>query len=187
MYLAAGMLLAISLACNLPSQPGPATSTPDMRNIVATQTGSQPTKSFPDETPGPTATITDAENDSASGEEPTITADGDIFDTVNIKDGNEAYEGKISFPEGDSSDEIQIKPVGFDSTVTSGSLVFTLTCSGEGNVKVNYRGGAIESGSSGCGESWTVAVVTGSADSQITIRLDDRGEIDWRLTVTGGG
>jgi hypothetical protein len=61
-----------------------------------------------------------------------------------------------------------------------------LTCSGKGNVKVNYKGGALKSGSPGCGESWTVAVETGSADSQITIRLDDRGEIDWTLTITGG-
>jgi hypothetical protein len=70
--------------------------------------------------------------------------------------------------------------------VTSGSLVFKLTCAGEKKAKVNYKGSAVKSGSPGCGETWTVAVVSGSADSQISIRLDESGEVDWTLSVTSG-
>jgi hypothetical protein len=112
--------------------------------------------------------------------------DSDVFTSVDVKNGDISHEGQISFPGSDASDEISIKPVGFDSTVTSGNLIFSLTCSGEGNAKVNYKGGAVKSGSPGCGETWTVSVVNGSPDSHITIRLDDSGEVSWTLSVTGG-
>jgi hypothetical protein len=120
----------------------------------------------------------------AAGSGLSTPVDSDVFASVSVRNGNASYEGQISFPGSDSSDEIYVKPVGFDSTVTSGTLSFFLSCSGEGKAKVNYKGGAVKSGSPGCGETWTVGVVTGSADSHITVRLDDRGELDWTLTVT---
>jgi hypothetical protein len=157
-----------------------------VQTIDVTAIAPQPTQTPQEEAAKPTETSLGAENGKSSTGEPTITIDGDIFASVSIKGGNESFKGKISFPGNDSSDEIYVKPVGFDSTVTSGSLVFTLTCSGEGKVKVNYKGGAIKSGSPGCGETWTVSVITGSPDSHITIRLDDSGEVSWTLSVTGG-
>jgi hypothetical protein len=181
-FLAAGLLLALSLACNLSTPTGPATFTPEVRTVIITATGSEPTEGATEEAAKPTATSSSPGDE---GGEPTISVDGDIFASVSVKDAHESYKGKISFPGNDNSNEIYVKPVGFDNTVTSGSLVFTLTCSGEGKVKVNYKGGAIKSGSPGCGGTWTVSVITGSPDSHITIRLDDSGEVSWTLSVTG--
>jgi hypothetical protein len=171
---AIGSILAFSLACNLPTPSEPPISTPEVQIVVVTATGAG------EEAAQPTATSLN------TGGGPTLPVDTDITASVSIKGGTATYEGSISFPGTDDSDEIYIKPVGFDSTATSGSLLFTLNCAGEGNAKVNYKGGAVTSGSPGCGEAWTVSVVTGSADSHITIRLDDRGEVDWTLSVTSG-
>ena len=102
-------------------------------------------------------------------------------------DGDASFDGEISYPGDDSSDEITVKPVGFDSTITSGYLVFSLTCSGRGKAKVNYKGGSVESGLPGCGETWKIYVENNSPDSHITIRLDANGEVTWSLSVTGGG
>ena len=66
------------------------------------------------------------------------------------------------------------------------NLSFTLTCTGRGKAKVNYKGGIIPSGSPGCGETWAICVIHGSPDSQITIHLDASGDVDWTLAVTGG-
>jgi hypothetical protein len=83
-------------------------------------------------------------------------------------------------------DDITVKPVDFDDATTSGYLNFSLTCSGRGKAKVNYKGGLVDSGSPGCGESWKVYVINGSPNSHINIRLDASGDVNWSLSVTGG-
>ena len=188
------ILLATTLACNISTPRGQATPTPEVLTIVVTATESQPGDAVSQEPAKPTGTSEasdtegeSTENSSSSGDggsDPSIPVDSDVFTSASVKDGNASYEGKISFPGGDSSDEIYVKPVGFDSTVTSGNLSFTLTCAGRGKAKVNYKGGAVKSGSPGCGETWTVYVVNGSPDSHITIHLDDGGEVNWILSVT---
>ena len=115
-----------------------------------------------------------------------ITDDNAIRDSVSIKNGNKTYEGNISFPGNNTNDDVTIKPIDFDNTKTSGQLVFTLTCSGRGKAKVNYKGGAVRSGAPGCGETWTVYVINGSPDSHISIRLDASGDVDWTLSVVSG-
>jgi hypothetical protein len=114
----------------------------------------------------------------------TTSPEGDIFTSVSVKNGNASFEGNIVFPGSDASDNIYVKPVDFDSTKTEGKLVFTLNCSGRGKAKVNYKGGAVRVGIPGCGETWTVSVIDGSPDSQITLHLDATGDVDWTLTVT---
>jgi hypothetical protein len=188
-FLAICILLSATLACNLPTPREAATHTPEVATVIVTASTSQSTEEPSEEPASPTGTSETPESGNSSGDEesdPSILIDSDVFTSVDVKNGDISHEGQISFPGSDASDEIYVKPVGFDSTVSSGNLIFSLSCSGEGKAKVNYKGGAVKSGSPGCGETWTVAVVTGSADSHITIRLDDSGEVNWTLSVTSG-
>lgn len=204
-YLAVSVLLAATLACNLSNPRGPAEPTPQASTIVATATEPGPAEA-PDESsnteatpvmPTPPTPSSPGDGSSAEGGTPkssgssgsggddtSTTIDGDIFTSVSIKDGNASFEGKISYPGSNDNNNIYVKPIGFDSTKIEGNLIFSLTCSGRGKAKVNYKGGAIRSGSPGCGETWTVYVINGSPDSQITIRLDASGDVNWALTVT---
>ena len=187
-YLVLCMSLVTVLACNISTPRGPITPTPEVVNIIATATGSQPTETASAEPThsSPTSESPSTENGSSPGAEGVASAlpgDSDIFADVSIKNGSASFEGEISFPGGDTSDEINIKPIDFDNVTTSGSLIFTLICSGEGNAKVNYRGGAVKDGKPACGETWTVLVVNNSPDSHITIHLDNKGEVNWKLSV----
>ena len=190
-FTAVSFLLIASLACNLSTPRGPVTPNPPAATAIETAGGSQGTGATSEEPTQPAATSEPAATESESptnGSNPgsglPVTSD-DITDNVSVKNGSASYEGQITFPGKDTSDEIYIKPVDFDSTKTSGNLNFTLTCSGRGKAKVNYKGGAITSGSPGCGETWTAYVIVGSPDSHITIHLDATGQIDWTLSVTG--
>lgn len=112
--------------------------------------------------------------------------DSDITASVSIKNGNATFHGEVSYPNGDTTDNVYIKPSGFDSVKTSGNLIFTLTCSG-GTAKVNYNGGSVKNGSPGCNKTWTVFVTNVSADSRVKIYLDSSGHVNWNLVVSGGG
>lgn len=175
-------LLAATLACNISTPKGPSNPTPEVVTIVATATLPQPaeapTENAPVDQPSPTS--------SPSGESSIVTEAGDIIASVSIKNGNVSFEGEVSYPGNDSDDNVSIKPVDFDNTKTSGYLIFTLTCSGQGTAKVNYKGGLVESGSPGCGETWRVYVINGSPDSHISIRLDANGKVNWSLSITSG-
>jgi hypothetical protein len=188
-YLALCALLATTLACNISTPRGPITPTPEIATIIATSSNPQPTNTASGEStkPSPTSDDSSSENGSSSGGaggDSSLPVDSDVHSSVSVKNGNAFYEGHIAFPGSDASDEIYVKPVGFDTVKTSGSLIFTLTCSGRGNAKANYKGGAVKSGKPGCGETWTVSVINGSPDSHITVHLDDSGDINWSLTVT---
>jgi hypothetical protein len=207
-YLAVCVLLASTLACNISNPRGPITPTPEAATVVATGTqpgpAEAPTKSsnlegtlVVEATPT-LASSSDSSNtgagtpessgsSGAGGGGSSTTGDNDIFDSVSIKNGNTSYKGHVSFPGGDTSDNIDIKPIGFDNAKKEGNLTFKLTCSGRGKAKINYKGGAVKSGSPGCGGTWTIYVIDGSPDSQILIHLDASGDVNWSLTVTGGG
>ncbi|MBN1451250.1 MAG: hypothetical protein JW963_09565 [Anaerolineales bacterium] len=202
-YLAIGVLLVATLACNISTPRGPIEPTPEAAAPAVTATRPNPaeaptesnnTEVAPDQASptSPSSSETSSteggtpEVDSTPVSNPASLIDNDIFTSVSVKNGNETYEGKISFPGNDTSDEIYVKPIDFDSEKTNGNLIFTLTCSGRGKAKVNYKGGAVRSGAPGCGETWSVFVINGSPDSQISIRLDASGEVDWSLTVTSG-
>jgi hypothetical protein len=133
--------------------------------------------------------VEDSEDNSSSGTggvDLPITGEDVIRDTISIKKGNKTYEGNVSFPGSNTNDDITIKPTDFDNSESSGQLVFTLTCSGRGRAKINYKGGAVRDGAPGCGETWTVQIINGSPDSHISIRLDASGDIDWTLSVVSG-
>jgi len=198
LYLAVSVLLLATLACNISNPQGPAEPAQESVTVEATATESQaveaPSENNNTENAQPTLT---PESSGDGGSEETgipdsaeenfsITSEGIILASVSIKDGNESFEGHIAYPSDNTNDELSIKPIGFDSEKTSGSLIFKLDCSGRGKAKINYKGGAVTSGSPGCGETWTIAVINGSPDSHILIRLDASGDIDWTLTVTSG-
>jgi uncharacterized membrane protein len=193
-HLAISLFLAAALACNVSSPQGPPESQPEVTTIIATATVHQPadapTESVPsDPLPTPETSPDDGsspegENQDGNGESISISTDGSVVSSVSVKDGEASFEGSIAFPGNNTSDDITVRPVGFDSAKTSGYLVFNLSCSGQGKAKVNYKGGKIESGSPGCGESWKIYVINGSPNSLINIRLDANGEVTWSLTVT---
>ena len=113
-------------------------------------------------------------------------SDKDISTSVSIKNGSATYSGEISYPNGDDTDNIYVKPTGFDSVKTSGNLIFTLTCSG-GNAKVKYNGGSVKSGSPGCNKTWTVFFTNDSANGNLKIYLDNPGYVNWTLVISAGG
>jgi hypothetical protein len=187
--LALSTIIVTALACNISSPRGPAEPTSEVVVVVETATQAEvanmPTESSESvSTPEGQKAESPASTNSGAGAETTTSPDGTIFSSVSVKDGSASYEGHITFPNIKTSTDIYVKPVGFDEVKTSGSLVFSLTCSGQGKAKVNYKGGKIVSGSPGCGESWTIYVINGSPDSQITLHLDAKGDIDWSMTVT---
>jgi len=181
--------MAAALACNISSPQGSSNSTPEVVTILATATPEQPVdapteNSTNDQTSPEDGSSPEGESSDVIGESVSISPDGTIRSSVSVKDGDASFDGSISFPGNHTSDDIAVKPIGFDSTEDSGYLIFNLSCSGQGNAKVNYKGGKIENGSPACGESWKIYVINGSPDSHINIRLDANGEVNWALTVT---
>ncbi len=138
--------------------------------------------------PPPPAAAAGEESDPTS---PAPTADGggggqtapadEHFSTeLNIKNDVQTFQGVISYPEGDSLDQVFIKIDGFDGVVTSGEVSFTLTCSGEGvgNAKV-FGGGT-------CNDTWTEFVTNDSDQETIRVYLDSGGYayVSWTLIVS---
>jgi hypothetical protein len=183
------------LACNISASQESTESAPNVADTepqsVEAPTEHSGAESLPTEEFSPTndsdgAEAENPENNSSSesgGVDLPITGEDVIRDNISIKNGNQIYEGNVSFPGNNTNDEITIKPIDFDSTKASGQLVFTLSCSGRGRAKVNYKGGAVRSGAPGCDETWTVHVIDGSPDSHISIRLDASGDVNWTLSV----
>ena len=122
----------------------------------------------------------------SSGGGSSAPGDSDISVNVSIKNGSESRTGEISYPNGDTTDNVYVKPTGFDSVKTSGNLIFTLTCSG-GTSKVQYIGGSVKSGFPGCNKSWTVLFTNDSGNGNLKIYLDSAGYVNWTLIVSGGG
>jgi hypothetical protein len=191
-YLAISSLLAATLACNISTPQGAPEPTAEVVTIVATATADSQSADAPADQTTPTASPADdgsgseGESSQAGDVLTSITENGDVITSVSIKNGEASFEGRVAFPgsETETSDNITVKPTGFDSATTSGHLNFSLTCSGRGKAKVNYKGGKVDSGSPGCGETWTVYVINGSPDSHIKIRLDASGDVNWSLSIT---
>jgi hypothetical protein len=123
---------------------------------------------------------------SSGGGSSSAANDENISTSVSIKNGSASYDSEVSYPDGDTTDRVSIKPTGFDSVKTSGNLIFTLTCSG-GNAKVNYNGGSVKSGSPGCNKTWTVFFTNVSSNGNLKIYLDSPGYVNWSLVISGGG
>jgi hypothetical protein len=188
-YLAACVLLAATLACNISTPQGPSDSAPEVVAVIVTATiEPQLVEVTTESAPSDQISSPEGSSESSAGPEPVeestiVTESGDIVSSVSVKNGDASFDGNVVYPGNDSSDDISVKPIGFDSTKTAGKLIFNLTCSGQGKAKVNYKGGIVESGSPGCGETWTISVINGSPDSHITIRLDASGDVNWSLSV----
>ena len=200
-YLAVSVLLCATLACNISNPQGQAepvtvdATATEAQAVEAPSENDNPDNAQPTPIPSPSGDSNDSGDGGGSGETDilesagenfSITSEGIILANVSIKNGNESFEGHIAYPSDNTNDELSIKPIDFDSEKTSGSLIFTMDCSGRGKAKINYKGGAVTDGSPGCGETWTIAVINGSPDSHILIRLDASGDINWTLTVTSG-
>lgn len=126
----------------------------------------------------PTATSSGGSGGSGGGQ--TAPSDSDITTDVNIKNDAKSYNGVISYPNGDTIDQIYVHIVGFDSVTTSGDVSFTLTCSGEGagNVKV-FGGGS-------CNNTWTKFFTNDSDQQLIRVYLDSGGSayVNWTLVIS---
>jgi hypothetical protein len=107
-------------------------------------------------------------------------SDSDIRTEVDIKDDAQSFNDVISYPDGDTTDRVSIRVVGFDGGTSSGYLNFTLTCSGEGvgNVKV--------SGDGDCNENWSRIFYTDNYNYTITIKLESGGSayVNWNLVIS---
>lgn len=127
----------------------------------------------------PTATSSSGSGGSGGGGQ-TAPSDSDISTDVNIKNDAKSYNGVISYPDGDTIDQIYVHIVGFDSITTSGDVSFTLTCSGEGagNVKV-FGGGS-------CNNTWTKFFTNDSDQQLIRVYLDSGGSayVNWTLVIS---
>ncbi len=103
--------------------------------------------------------------------------DSDLSIEVNIKNGAGSYSSDISYPDGDTTDAIFVRIVGFDSVTTSGDVTYTLTCVGTGVAYVQTNEG-------GCNQSWTVFYTNDSDTDRFTFELTDAGYVTWTLVVS---
>lgn len=113
-------------------------------------------------------------------------SDSDITTDINIKNDAKSFNGVISYPNGDSTDRVYVRAVGFDSTKHSGNIIFSLTCSGDGvaNVKVQDVGNTT-SGSPGCNKTWTNFFGNDSDRDTIKIYFNSgSGNVNWTLVIS---
>lgn len=107
-------------------------------------------------------------------------SDSDIQTEVNVKNDAQSFNDEISYPDGDTTDRVSIRVVGFDGGTSSGYLNFTLTCSGEGvgNVEV--------SGDGDCNDNWSRIFYYDNYNYTITIKLDSGGSanVNWNLVIS---
>ena len=133
--------------------------------------GSSPTS------PPPTAT---SSSGGGGGGGQTAPPDSNISTELNIKNGVINESGAISYPEGDTQDQVFIKVVGFDSVTTSGNASFTLTCTGEGVEYVQVFGGG------DCNETWEEFFTDDSDQETIRVYLESGSNayVTWTLIVS---
>lgn len=125
-------------------------------------------------------------NSGGSGGGQSAPSDSDIKAKINVKNGNINYSGEVSYPDGDATDKIFVTVEGFDSVKTSGTVIYTLTCSG-GTPNVKAVGGAVKSGTPGCNSTWTAFYTNDSNSQTITITQDSNGYTNWTLIAAAGG
>lgn len=159
-YPLAIMLLFATLACSLR----------DAAEEVLTQPPSQE----------PTTVFVTATNEPVPTEaEPTAPADSNISTEPNIKNDSQSFSDAISYPNGDTKDQVSVRAVGFDSITTSGDMTYTLTCSGKGVGSVQVFGGGP------CNNTWTDFYTDGSYQETIRISLQSGGNayVSWTLVI----
>jgi uncharacterized protein YraI len=137
--------------------------------------------------PMPATVSSPTQTTSGGGGAQTAPSDSDIVTTLNIKSDNKTLNGVISYPSGDTIDQVYVNVSGFDSGTTSGNVTLTAVCSGEGagNAKVFFTG-IVKSGTPACNSTWVTFV--GNDNNQIFVRfyLDSGGSayVNWTLILS---
>lgn len=127
-------------------------------------------------------------DDGGGSSDPVAPPDSDISVTISIKNGAFNRSDAVSYPNGDTTDKVFVRVNGFDSVKTSGSIIYTLTCSSSGATpNIKFVGGAIKSGSPGCNSTWTAFYTNVSYNTTITISQEANGYTNWTLVASAGG
>ncbi|MGD8604603.1 MAG: SH3 domain-containing protein [Anaerolineales bacterium] len=115
-----------------------------------------------------------------SGSGQTAPSDSNISDTLNIKNDSKFYNDVISYPSGDTQDQVYINIQGFDSITTSGYVNYSLNCTGTGVANVVVTGGG------DCNSAWTEFYTNDSHQETIKIYLDSGSNayVEWTLVVS---
>lgn len=110
--------------------------------------------------------------------------DSAYFVEVDIKGGQATLGDAVSYPDGDTEDEIFWDVVGFDSITTAGNLQVVITCTGDGTGNVTF----FSSGSNyACGDTFT-QFVTNDSDSgliRVTATSGDNTYVQYTLLFLG--
>lgn len=161
------------------------TDTTDIEDVPVVQAPPPPVASSDDESSDDDEDTGDsgesASDDSGgSGGGSGAPSDSDIKTEVNIKNDAQSFNGVISYPDGDTTDRIYIRVVGFDSGTNSGYLNFTLTCSGDGVGNVDV------SGDGDCNDNWSRIFYYDNYNYTITIKLEsgDSAYVNWNLVIS---
>jgi hypothetical protein len=176
-----------------PAAPPTATSAPDTAPTVAPTTdvsGTQPTTVPTDAQP--TDTVDTQPTDQPTTAPPTATeavqqvapADSAFFVDVNIKDGQATLSDFVSYPDGDTEDEVFWNIVGFDSITTAGNLQVIITCTGDGAGSVTFFSGG---STYACGDTFS-QFVTNDSDSgliRVTATSGDNTYVQYTLLFLG--
>jgi hypothetical protein len=141
--------------------------------------GSSGGGSNPTSAPPPTAT-SDGGGGGGGGGGQTAPSDSNISTELNIKNGVVNESGVISYPNGDTMDQVYIKVVGFDSVTTSGDASITLTCTGDGVGNVQVFGGG------GCNQTWDKFFTNDSDQYTMRVSLESGSNayVNWTLIVS---
>ena len=111
-------------------------------------------------------------------------SDSAFFVDVNIKNGQATQSDVVSYPDGDTVDEIFWDIVGFDSITTAGDLQVIISCTGDGTDSVTF----FSSGSNyACGDTFS-RTVTNDSDSgliRVTATSGDSTYVQYTLLFLG--
>jgi hypothetical protein len=123
---------------------------------------------------------TDEGGDGGSGGGQTAPSDSNISDTLNIKNDSKFYSDVISYPSGDTEDQVYINIQGFDSITTSGYVNYSLNCTGTGVANVIVTGGG------DCNSAWSEFYTNDSHQETIRIYLNSGGNayVEWTLVAS---
>lgn len=149
-----------------PTQPQP-TSQP---------TQPQPTTQPADTQPAPTMTATHTPTEVTAQTAP---PDDAYFVDINIKGGQATHSDAVSYPNGDTEDEVFWNISGFDSVTQSGDLQIIISCDGEGLSNVVFT---MANATYSCGDVID-RFVTDDSDSGL-IRVTATGGSDIYVTYT---
>ncbi len=115
---------------------------------------------------------------------PVAPPDSPIFVDVSIKNGQANVGDVVSYPNGDTEDEVFMSAVDFDSVTTSGNIQMIFTCTGDGQGNVSFRMGSSTYSCDDVNDEF----VTNDSDNR-TIRITATGGdnilVNWNILFIG--